>query len=90
MPKVYNRDRIALDGQQFIGDRFELCELVYSGGEPPTMVNCTFHRVEWIFDGAASNTIAFLGALYSGMGQGGKDLVERTFDSIRLRQAKQR
>ena len=39
--------------------------------------------VKWTFDGPGSLTYSFLMALYHGGGEGGRQLVENTFDQIR-------
>jgi hypothetical protein len=47
------------------------------------MANCRFENVSWVFEGPAANTLAFLQALYHGMGEGGRKLVDDTFENIR-------
>ena len=54
------------------------------GGTGPVELNeCGFNNVQWVFTGAAQNTLNFLHGIYSGMGEGGIQLVEATFDNIR-------
>lgn len=48
------------------------CKLVFEGGKPPIMENCDFVGCEFIFDGPAGNTQAFLRML---VGAGGASLV---------------
>lgn len=72
--------RIQLDGGTFIRCEFINCTLVFSGSfnlmmDRPTITNC-----QWVFEGAAQNTLRFLAMLY---GAGGGELVEATFNNIR-------
>jgi hypothetical protein len=70
------------DGKSYNGCQFTRCTIVYSGGDT-SFVNCNFDTCNWIFHGAAGKTVAFMKALYHGMGQSGKLLVEQTFAEIR-------
>ena len=72
-----------LDGKEFDGCTFHDCTLVYSGGDPPTIRNCNFGNCRWEFRSAADRTIGFMRALYHGMGEGGRQLVEQTFENIK-------
>jgi hypothetical protein len=47
------------------------------------IVDCTFKDVKWTFDGSAALTLKFMNGLYHGMGDEGKQLVEKTFENIR-------
>jgi hypothetical protein len=69
-----------LDGNEYLDCNFNNVLLVYSGGEPPKLVGCSFDGCNWKFEGAAERTLYFMGGLYHG---GGKDLIEKTFDNIR-------
>lgn len=71
---------VVLDGNQFFDCRFERCEIVYAGGEPPTLVNNGFTECQWAFRDAAGRTLSFLGAMYAG---GMQQLIEDTFNNIR-------
>ncbi len=81
--ETYKNITIDLDFQEFSECIFDGCTLVYAGGAPPSIVGCTFKESNFIFEGAAANTIQFMAALYRGAGEGGKDLIEKTFDNIR-------
>lgn len=52
--------RVLLDGGTFERCRFKEAALVYVGGEPPSLVNCSFRGVSFEFNGAAGRTVAFL------------------------------
>ena len=47
------------------------------------MSNCSFENVSWTFEGSAALTLEFLRGLYHGAGEGGKKLIENTFEMIR-------
>ncbi len=79
----YKRTTVKLDNNEFLQCSFDECTLQYSGTGPVSLVGCTFNKVQWTFDGAAQETLQFLRALYHGMGEGGRKLVEATFDNIR-------
>lgn len=86
--KQFKNDKVRMDGNSFINCQFENCVMEYGGGPPPSMVGCGFNGVQWAFTEAASNTIIFMGAIYHGMGDGGKKLIEQTFENIRKQQPK--
>lgn len=81
--KKYVGVPLKIDGNEFNNCTFTGCTLDFSGTAPVSFVGCTFHEVNWVFSGPAQNTLAFLQGLYHGMGEGGKALVEATFDNIR-------
>ena len=53
-------DIIKLDFSTLRDTTFYRCKLVFEGGRPPSMVNCDFIECEFILDGPARNTQAFL------------------------------
>ena len=76
---VFKGRKISIDGGSFYSCQFNRCTLVYSGLMPTTMEGCTFDACSWEFSGPASNTLAFMTALYAG---GAKDLIENTLRNI--------
>jgi hypothetical protein len=54
-----------LDDNDFVECTFRDCALVYAGGRPPTLDNCSFSNVRFKFEGPAENTVAFLKAMAS-------------------------
>lgn len=81
--KHFIKDTIDLDGESFFNCTFTDCILRYSGGALPEMQACTFSDSTFELAGAADRTVIFITAMYHGMGEGGKNLVERTFENIR-------
>jgi hypothetical protein len=79
----YKNISVPLDNNEFVECQFEGCTMEFSGLGPVSMVGCKFTNVRWVFLGAAQNTLNFLHGLYHGMGDGGRLLVESTFDNIR-------
>ncbi len=83
--KQFKNEEVRVDGNIFIDCAFKNCVLVYAGGPPPTMVGCGFGSCSWSFVEHAANTVKFMRAMYHGMGDGGRELVEQTFENIRKR-----
>jgi len=75
----FNHESVALDGESFDGCEFRDCRLVYSGGEPPSFVNCRFDACDWRFEDAAANTLAHLKTVWS---VGGKAAVQAMIKDI--------
>jgi hypothetical protein len=72
--------RIEMDGHRFEKCIFRDAVLVYAGGTSPILLNNDFHRVSFMFDGAAANTIRFLTGMRS---IGFQQLVDATLANIR-------
>jgi len=81
--KQFKNEEVRLDGNTFLGCAFDNCNMVYGGGPPPTMIDCSLNGVTWSFTEAASNSVRFMRAIYHGMGEGGKKVIEQTFANIR-------
>src|SRR5688572_1669058 len=79
----YWKSTVKLDNNEFVECSFDECTLEYAGKGPVAMIGCTFINVQWVFVDAAQQTLQFLKGLYHGMGEGGRALVESTFDNIR-------
>lgn len=77
------KQRVELDGQEFLKCRFEECQMVYSGGPLPVLEGCVFHACRFGFEGAADRTIHMMKGLYHGLGEGGRTLINKTFEKIR-------
>jgi len=79
----YENVQVKLDNNEFVACHFKNCRLEFGGTGPVSMSNCNFDNISWEFSGPAENTLRFLKGLYHGMGEGGRQLVEATFDDIR-------
>ncbi len=79
----YSNVVVHLDNASFTECEFDSCTLVFSGTGPVSLQGCKFNNVAWQFSGAAEATLNFLAGIYHGMGDGGRLLVESTFDQIR-------
>ena len=55
--------RVMLDNTSFLRCRFRKATLVYAGGPPPQMRDCSFENATFEFAGAAGRTLALLQAL---------------------------
>ena len=80
---TYTNTKVLLDGKIFENCTFKDCTLEYSGTGTVELTGCNFENSKWVFTGAAGNTLNFLHGLYHGMGEGGKKLVEDTFNNIK-------
>ncbi len=78
--KHFVNSNVVLDGSEFIDCTFNKVSLIYRGGEPPTITGCEFAETQFIFEGCASKTIAFMTALYHG---GFQPIIEGTIQNIR-------
>ena len=68
---------VHVDGQSYRECRFERCQLVYSGGDLPRMVDCEFLRCRWTLEGAGARTLRLMKAMVE-RGGSMRDLVERS------------
>ena len=78
----YSKD-IHMDFNQFIKCKFVDCNLIYHGFGPIGMEGCSFKNIRWTFSDAAFNTVNFMASLYAGAGEGGRQLIEKTFENIK-------
>ncbi len=81
--KTYENTNVLLDGKIFENCTFINCTLQYSGTDTVQLSGCNFGNPKWVFTGAAGNTLNFLHGVYHGMGDGGKKLVNDTFNNIK-------
>jgi hypothetical protein len=70
---------VELDGNEFRGQHFINCTLVYRGGVPPVIVGCRLTNTRFSFADAAERTLAFMATMCHG---GFRPVIERTFESI--------
>lgn len=73
--------RVGLDNATFVRCRFRNAVLVYAGGPPPQIRECSFENVLFEFDGAAGRTLALLQAL-SAQKSGLRDIFKASFPKI--------
>lgn len=73
--------RLELDGNEFVGCTLTLCTLIYRGGPVVLMDNSTLNDCNFVFAGAAENTVNFMKGLW-GIGKEGRAIVQATFESI--------
>jgi hypothetical protein len=77
-----NQEEI-IDGKSYTKCVFNNCTLVYKGGPFPAFDSCQLNNCSWVFQDAADRTVNFMRAIYHGMGEGGQELIEQTFENIR-------
>lgn len=78
--KHFRNDVVRLDATEFIDCEFDRCELAYGGGGLFVFSNSPVRNCEFVFDGAAENTLGALAAMF---GLGLTDFVEAVFQQIR-------
>ena len=76
----FSNARVQVDNDRFFNCTFERCLIVYGARGSVTLDHCKFKECSFAFEGAAGNTVSFMTALY----RLSPDLIERTFDNIRL------
>jgi hypothetical protein len=77
---TYKNSRVRVDNEEFHYCTFDDCVIVYAASAGVTFERCSFNKCSFAFEGAASNAVNFMKALY----QLSPELIERTFDAIRL------
>lgn len=73
--------RVKLDNASFERCRFRRAVLVYAGGPPPRIADCSFENAGFEFAGAAGRTLALLQAMGS-PSSGLRDIVKASFPKI--------
>lgn len=81
--QTFTTDTIDVDGNQYHSCTFNHCKIVFRAADGTKFIDCTVNRCDWVFTKGAEQTIQYLTALYNGQGEGGRDLVEGLFESIR-------
>ena len=79
----YENVTVKIDNNEFIDCKFVNCVMEFSGTGPVSLSGCSFLKVNWVFSGSAQITLQFLTAVYHGMGEHGKKLIEQTFENIK-------
>ncbi|MFP6806623.1 MAG: hypothetical protein VB957_05510 [Pseudomonadales bacterium] len=80
--ETFKDQRLELHGKSFNNCTFENCELVFDGDRPPTFKDNKFIDSVFVFTGHATRTLYLLSNIYHA-GEGGKDVIEKTFEDIR-------
>lgn len=78
--RTFKGQSVVIDGKTFKDTTFDSCVLIFRGGGAVHIERCRFLHCEYVFDGAAANTLAMMAALYRG---GARELIENTFAEIR-------
>lgn len=80
--QTFKSETIELHGKSFQDCTFENCELIFDGDRPPTLQNNRFVDTVFVFTGPATRTLYLLSNIYHA-GEGGKEVIEKTFSDIR-------
>ncbi len=80
--KTFKNERVQLGGNIFHNCVFESCELVFDGQRSPTFKDNEFIDSVFVFTEEAVRTLYFLANIYHA-GEGGRVVIENTFDAIR-------
>ena len=73
---------ILIDGEEFYGCQFTRCRIVFRATGPVHFDKCVFTECEWVFDGPAENTLFFLAALATSLGDEARAMVVNMLDGI--------
>ncbi len=73
--------RVMLDGASFDRCTFNGAVLIYSGGAPPTIQNCSFRNVRFEFQDAAARSLALLKAM-SASKSGLREVFKASFPTL--------
>ena len=77
---TYDSQTVDLDYHDFHKCTFNNCTLIYHGYGNIGLSECKINNCKWTFSDASVNTLKFMTLLYH---NGGKELIESTFDNIR-------
>ena len=80
---TYTGVRVSLDNQSYENCIFNNCVIEYGGSGPISLVGCSFNGCQWVFTGAAQNTLNFMQVMYHQFGEFGKNMIEATFENIK-------
>jgi len=58
--QTFKGTKLKLDGTQFEACSFDGCTLVYAGGELPQFTGCSFNNIQFVLDGAAARSAAYI------------------------------
>ncbi|WP_434616565.1 TIR domain-containing protein [Arthrobacter sp. A5] len=81
--RTFEDEDIILDGHVYENCIFRQVRFSYSAISGIGMSRCKFHECRWAFNGPAASTLAFMSATYNGLGEAGRNIVNKTFDNIR-------
>lgn len=59
----FKDEDVRLDGNDYVGCRFENVRMIYAGGELPGFERCEFTSFRFMFEGAADRTVQLLQAM---------------------------
>jgi hypothetical protein len=82
--RTFENARVELGKSHFHDCTFSNCELVYRGDPSPTFQDNEFIDSTFVFRDDAIRTLYFLANIYHA-GEGGRQIVEQTFDDVRNR-----
>ena len=82
--QMFKNERIELHGNIYHRCTFEKCELVYDGDRSPTFKDNEFVDTVFVFRGPATRMLYLLANIYHA-GEGGREVIEKTFNDIRDR-----
>lgn len=78
----YDDRSVPVDGRRFESCVFDRSRLVFTGEGPVEFSGCTFIACNFVFDGAALDTLQYLATINDGLGVEGERLISSIFTSI--------
>ena len=79
----FENEDVIIDFTTYESCHFTNCKIIYYGHGPIGLSGNTFDRCQFGLAGPAANAIQYLRSMYHGSNEGGRALVENTFQMIR-------
>jgi hypothetical protein len=79
--KFFKQD-VLIDGQKFFNCQFIQSRIVFRATAPVQFDKCVFTECEWVFDGPAENTLRFMSALATSLGDEARTMVINMLNGI--------
>ena len=76
--ETFNHAAATIDGNEYLGCKFNNCHLTFGALAPVTLEGCQFNACTWGFTGPAALTIEVMRGLYAA-GADGERLILNTF-----------
>jgi hypothetical protein len=80
--KNFIKQDVLIDGQKFFNCKFIQSRIVFRATAPVQFDQCVFTECEWVFGGPAENTLRFLSALATDLGEEAAIMVRNMLDGI--------
>ena len=83
----FENEVVNFDDNTYENCKLTKCQIVYSGGPLPKLINCNLEYSDFVFAGAAQRTLEFMHMIGK---SGGENVVKQIFDQILSTQSDQK